>query len=265
MPELDTTQLANTEMLEDQGNLIAWMKDYDGNNEIDFPEVATDQFPFGLYGSSLSSMGQIIIDENDKIFVTYSSCREDLENAGANPNVQLYRHLYLTEKINDLSGWSVPRDLNDDIEHSYDECVFASLASNTESGFMSYLNILYHIDPEPGTSIGADEDPPGDNYVNYLTVFLPVSVQPKDSRQEVMVSPNPAHDFANVVVSLAKADKVELNVYDAMGKFVIKNNYGVQTSGNHTFKVNTSSLTGGMYLFSVKTGSSQISRKVVVE
>jgi hypothetical protein len=50
-----------------------------------------------------------------------------------------------------------------------------------------------------------------------------------------------------------------------MGKFVIKNNYGVQTSGNHTFKVNTSSLTGGMYLFTVKTADSQISRKVVVE
>ena len=265
MPELDTTQLANAEMLEDQGNLIAWMKDYNGNNEIDFPEVANDQFPFGLYGSSLSSMGQIIIDENDKLFVTYSSCREDLVNSGANPNVQLYRHLYLTEKINDLSGWSVPRDLNDDIEHSYDECVFASLASNTESGFMSYLNILYHIDPEPGTSIGADEDTPGDNYVNYLTVFLPVSIQSKDSRQEVMISPNPASDFTNVQFQLNSSSKVELNVYDAMGKLVMSNNYGDQTTGYHSFKVNTNSLSGGMYLFTVKTGDSQTSRRVVVE
>jgi hypothetical protein len=266
MPELDTTQLANTEMLEDQGNLIAWMKDYNGNNVIDFPEVGNDQFPFGLYGSSLSSMGQIIIDENDKLFVTYSSCREDLVNSGANPNAQLYRHLYLTEKINELSGWSVPRDLNDNIEHSYDECVFASLASNTEGGIFSYLNILYHLDPEPGTSIGADEDTPGDNYVYYLTVASPPpAVKPSDLVQDVMISPNPAGEFTNVQVQLNSSSKVEINIYDAMGKLVMNNNYGGQTSGNHTYKVNTSSLTSGMYLFSVKTGSSQISRKVVVE
>ena len=266
MPQLDTTQLANAQVLSDQGNLLAWMVDYNGNDEIDFPEVAPGEFPFGLYGSSLSSMGQIIIDENDKLYVTYSSCREDLMNSGANPNVQLYRHVYLLEKENASSQWSNPRDLNDEIEHSFDECVYASLAFNTQAHMSSYLNILYHVDPEPGTSIGSDEDPSGDNYVNYLTVISPFGpgVKPSDIAQDIMVSPNPAIEYADVQVLLNITTKVEVNVYDEMGKLVMANNYGEQTTGYHTFKVNTTSLTSGMYLFTVKTGSSRISKKVVV-
>jgi hypothetical protein len=265
MPQLDTTQLGNTDILESQGNLIAWMEDVDGSAEIEFPDVIGDLYPFGLYNVALSSMGQIIIDDDDEIFVTYSSCREDLMNTKAWPCTQLYRHLYFLNKESWSPDWSVPTDLVGDIVHSYDECVYASLAFLSDVATFSYLYIICHLDPEPGIRFGIDQDEPGNNYVNYLTLYPPMSVQPIDSRLEVMVLPNPAHDFANVVVSLAKADKVELNVYDAMGKLVMKSNYGGQTSGNHTYKVNTSSLTGGMYLFSVKTGDSQTSRRVVVE
>jgi len=50
-----------------------------------------------------------------------------------------------------------------------------------------------------------------------------------------------------------------------MGKLVMNSNFGVQTTGYHTYKMNTSSLTSGMYLFTVKIGDSQTSKKVVVE
>jgi len=86
-----------------------------------------------------------------------------------------------------------------------------------------------------------------------------------DIAKYVEVSPNPARDFANVVVSLTANEKVELNVYDVMGKLVMSNNYGQQSSGYHTYQVNTSNLTSGMYLFTVKIGNNQTSKKVVVE
>jgi len=268
MPQLDTTQLADAEMLMDQGNLLAWMEDINGNAEIDFPEVTSGQFPFGLYGSSLSSMGQIVIDKYDNIYVTYSSCREDLINPGANPNVQLYRHLYLTEKNNGFFNWNTPHDLNSYIEHTYDECVFASLASETQGGFSSYLNILYHLDPEPGTSIGADEDQPGDNYVNYLTVWHsmpPPGIKPVDMVKDVSISPNPAMDYVDIQVLLKNSNKVEAEVYDVMGKQVLKNSYGVQSEGNHSFKINLESFKRGIYLFSIRIGNCQTTRKVIVE
>jgi hypothetical protein len=264
MPQLDTTQLENTDTLEAHGNLLAWMIDYSGNDTIDFPDVPSGtptKFPFGKYGVSMSSMGQIVIDKDDNMFVTYSSCREDLMNTGANPNVELYRHLYTVSKLGD-SAWSEPRDLTDDLDHEYDECVFASLSYSTNDK----LHILYHLDGEPGTAVGSDADPADNNYVNYLTFPTFVSVKPPvDIAKYVQVSPNPASDVAHVQVSLSSPQKVELRVYDLMGKLVMHNKYGVQPTGYHTYNVNIDSFTKGIYLFSVQLGSNQTSCKLVVQ
>jgi hypothetical protein len=262
MPVLDTTATADWDGLVANGNLIGGMLDYNNSGEIEFPEVAEGEFPFGLYGNSLSGFAQIAIDELDNMFVTFSSLREDLVNAGASPNAQVYRHLYTTSKMAGQTTWADQRDLTDDIEHSYDECVTASLAPKTLDG---KLHLIYHLDPEPGTAIGSDADAPSDTYVNYLTFNTFVSVKPVDIAKYVDVSPNPASEFANVVVSLTKNENVEINVYDAMGKLVIANNIGSQLTGYHTYKVNTSNLTSGMYLFTIKIGDSQTSKKVVVK
>ena len=264
MPVLDTTAMADWDGLVANGNLIGGMIDYDNSGEIEFPEVGSGQFPFGLYGNSLSSFGQITIDDQDNMFVTFSACREDLVNAGANPNPQLYRHLYTTSRlVGETKGtWSDQIDLTDDIEHSYDECVAACLAPKTFDG---KLHMIYHVDPEPGTAVGTDADPPSDTYINYLTFSTFVNLKPVDLAKYVEISPNPADAYANVVVSLNKADKVELNVFDAMGKLVISNNYGQQSTGYHTYEINTSNLTSGIYFFTVKVGDNQTSKKVVVK
>jgi hypothetical protein len=262
MPVLDTTAMADWDGLVANGNLIGGMIDYDNSGEIEFPEVGSGQFPFGLYGNSLSGFGQITIDDQDNMFVTFSSCREDLVNAAANPNPQLYRHLYTTSKMAGDSAWSDQIDLTDDLEHSFDECVSACLAPKTFDG---KLHMIYHVDTEPGTAVGSDADTPSDTYVNHLTFPTFVNLKPVDLAKYVEVSPNPADDYANVVVSLNKADKVELNVYDVMGKLVISNNYGMQLTGYHTYEINTSNLTSGIYFFAVKVGDNQTSKKVVVK
>jgi hypothetical protein len=264
MPVMDTTLLGNLDTLQAHGNLIGYMVDYNANDIIDFPEIALPNYPFGRYGfSSLSSMPQIAVDNNDNIFVSFSQLREDLFNEGANPNIQLYRHLFLTSKMKNEGEWIEPRDLTDDIEHAFDECVFASMSYSMDDK----LHILYQVDGEPGYALDEtnEKDAYGDNYINYLTFPTFVSVKPVDIAKDVMVSPNPASDFTNVQVSLLGTQKVELNVYDVMGKLVMNANYGQQTTGYHTYQVNTSSLTGGIYLFTVKIGNSQTSRKVVVQ
>jgi hypothetical protein len=45
MPVLDTTALEDWDGLIANGNLIASMLDYSGNDTIDFPEVGSGQFP----------------------------------------------------------------------------------------------------------------------------------------------------------------------------------------------------------------------------
>lgn len=262
MPVLDTTQLEDWDGLVANGNLIAAMLDYSGNDSIEFPEVPSGKFPFGLYGLGLSSMAQMVIDKNDNMFITYSSCREDLFNTDANPNAELYRHFYTISNAGCCSAWTSPIDLTDDIEHSYDECVFGSLAPSSDQ---SKLHIIYQLDAEPGTSLGGDADQASDNFLNYLNFPTFVKTKPLDIAKYVSVSPNPAHAFVNVVVSLHANEKVELAVYDVLGKQVLNYNYGEQFSGYHTYEVNVSDLPAGIYLFNIKIGNSQASKKVIVK
>lgn len=262
MPVLDTTLLNDEQALFDAGMWVGSMEDYNNSGEIEFPDYSSPNLPMGKYFSSLSSMPQIAVDDLGNVFVTYSQCREDLVSTGATPSAQVYRHLFTNSKMVGGEGWNDQRDLTDDIEHSFDECTFPSMSYVVNDK----LHLIYQLDPEPGLSVRGDEDPTFvDTYQNYLTFPTFVSNKPVNIAKDVMVSPNPANEYANVVVNLESASKVEVNVYDAMGKLVMNNNFGVQTTGYHTYKLNTSSLTSGMYLFTVKVGDSQTSKKVVVE
>jgi len=263
MPVIDTSYLNNPDTLFNHGMWIGSMVDYNGNGEIDFPDAGSGNYPWGDYRyAGLSSFGQIIIDKDNNIFVSFSALREDLVNAGANPTVQLYRHLYLTSKLSYEGEWCEPRDLNDDILHSYDECVWASMAWSTDDR----LHFLYHLDPEPGTAVGADGDDYGDNFVYYLTFPTFVgTTKPVDISKDVVISPNPASDYANIQISTPDNRKIELKIFDVTGRLVSRNNYGEIAGGTHTFKVNTESLPSGVYLFNVKAGASQTTKKVIVK
>ena len=262
MPVWDTTQLNQPDTLIAHGQWLANMVDYDNSGAIEFPSYTSPNLPMGKYENSLSSQPQIAIDNNDNIFVAFSQCREDLINSGATPSAQVYRHLFMTSKMHNEGVWIDPRDLTDDIEHAYDECVYPSMSYSMNDK----LHLIYQLDPEPGMALRGDLDPTyTDNYQNYLTFPTFVSTKPVDISKDVTVSPNPATDHANVLVSLTDSKKVEVSVYNVVGKLIMTNNYGQQTTGYHTFKVNTSSLPSGMYLFTVKIGNEVTSRKVVVQ
>ena len=262
MPQLDTSIYNNEDSLFNRNMYIGGMIDYNNNGVIDFPEVGTDQVPWGDYRYvGPSSMPQIVIDKDNNIFVSYSSCREDLANTGANPNTELYKHLYVTSKMHDQTTWMDPVDLNDDIIHSFDEVVWGNMVSAHDGS----LHFLAQIDAEPGTSIAGDLDQPGDNFPTYINFPTFVNTKPiVDISKDVTVSPNPASDFANILVTLTNSSKVEVNVYDVMGKLVMNSNYGQQSTGIHSYKINTSSLTKGVYLFNVKAAGGQTTKKVIV-
>jgi len=261
MPQIDTSYLNNPDTLFNHGMWIGSMVDIDGSGEIEFPDAGADAYPWGEYRySGLSTMPQIEIDNNNNMFVSYSCLREDLVNAGANPTIQLYRHLYMTSKLSYESEWCDPRDLTDDIEHSYDEVVWAAMAL-TEGG---KVHFVAQVDPEPGVALAGDLDEYADNYMYHFTFPTFVGVKPVDIAPDVSVSPNPATEYANVQVMLNSASKVDVNVYDVMGKLVMNNNYGQQSTGSHTYKINTSSLPEGVYIFKVQAGGSQTTKKVIV-
>jgi hypothetical protein len=263
MPVIDTAIYNNLDSLENRGMLIGYMLDYNNNGEIEFPEVGADEVPWGDYRYvGPTSFPQMVVDDNNNIFVSYSALREDLVNAGANPNTQLYRHLYVVSKMNDKAEWMEPVDLNDDVIHAYDEVVWASMVGAADGN----LHFLCQMDAEPGTTIGADADEPGENYMTYITFPTFVGLKPAvDIAKDVVISPNPASEYANVQVSLQDNMKVEVNIFDAMGRLVKSTNYGRLAAGTHILKTDTGALPSGFYLFSIKAGANQTTQKVIVK
>ncbi len=263
MSKIDTSFYGDLDSLNTRGMLVGEMLDYNGNDTIDFPTVASGQVPWGEYRYvGPSSFPQIAIDKDNNIFISYSSCREDLINTGATPNTELYKHLYVVSKLKDQTSWSTPIDINDDIIHSYDEVVWGNMVLDHDGR----LHFLCQIDPEPGTSVAGDLDAPGDNFLTYINFPTFVSNKPVvDISKNVSVSPNPASDYAKVLVLCSATSKVELKVFDVMGKLITSQNYGQQATGYHTYTVNTSSLPSGIYLFNVKIGENETTRKVIVK
>lgn len=262
MPKIDTAVLFYEDKLKEHGMWVGGMVDYNANGTIDFPTVPEGNLPWGWYRYvNLSSFPQIVCDKDNNMFISYSALREDLKKANANPTEQLYRHLYLSSKLNTQTTWSEPVDLTGDVSHDSHEVVWANMAAGNDGN----LHFLCQIDGEPGLLAGMDRDQPGDNFITYLTFPTFVGLKPVDISKEVSISPNPASEYANVQLMLNTSGKVEINVYDVMGKLVLANSYGQQSQGSHTYKINTSALPSGVYVFSVKAGGSLTTKKVVVK
>ena len=265
MTPMDSLTLNDETLLNASGYLIAAMVDMDADS-IEYPVVASGQWPFGNYYLSLSSMGQINIDENGTIWVSYSSLREDLTNTGANPNEQLYRHVYVIYSQNGGTTWSAPVDITGSTLHNIDECVFASMSYTSDAN----LHFVYMADGEPGLAVRGDEDGYADNYIQYIKVpkndILTAGVKENASAiTSLVIYPNPASVNANIDLNLASDQNVTINVVNMMGQTVYSKDLGTLAGGAHQIVLSTSSFNSGIYFVNITAGANQMTKKLIVE
>jgi hypothetical protein len=143
-----------TELIPDY-NLIAWSQDINGNGELDFLD------DWGYYFLGVSSMPQLIVDNQDNRFLVYSSVTEGYDNGDQN-----YRHLWARGFYSTTQTWGDFLDLNQDTAFTMSECVFPSLSPTSEN----QLYLLFMEDSEPGIAVSGDLDPYGDNNIKYLNI-----------------------------------------------------------------------------------------------
>lgn len=67
------------------------------------------------------------------------------------------------------------------------------------------------------------------------------------------VFPNPVNHMLFIELGLENNAPIQLEVYNQVGQKIISNNKGRLASGLHTFQINTSDLTAGMYLLQVRS------------
>jgi hypothetical protein len=243
-----------TELVDDY-SLIGWSQDINNNGTWDIlGEV-------GLYYVSPSSMPQILIDNNNEIYIVFAGITETYNNG-----TQDYRHLWSRYSPNG-EFWGPFVDLTSDLIHIFDECVFPTIAEGSDD----YFHLVYQADNEPGLAVRGDEDPYGDNAIRYMKVLkdeVKVGIKENYAINDYDVLqnyPNPATGLTTVNVNIRKATPLTLEVVNMIGQKVLTVDAGTVQPGMNHITFDVSNLTAGVYFYTVKAGEASVSVKMMVE
>ncbi len=262
MPALDTAQIGATILPTDaewedipiyqNGQLAAWTQPNGNDTLID---VAT-------YYASLTSMPQLVIQEDGNIKVFYSAVSVGFDNETYN-----FRHIWGRSTEGD-GNWSEFTDYTSDVFHIFSECVFPSAAPSNLNGMH---HLLYMTDNLPGNSTQPSDAPthdPVNNNIVYLPADLHVGIEDQYETTNFEVSqnmPNPATSETAIVVNTEVMGPVSLTLSNLLGQQVYQVTENANNLGNHTFKLNVSDLDSGIYFYTVQIGEKAITKKMLVQ
>jgi hypothetical protein len=247
---------ANSELIEDV-NYIGWMQDVDGDGVVTLEGIEVVR----SYG--MSSMPTITVDDQGQIFVVFSAITETYVYTGGTDPVN-YRHIWARAYANTV--WGEFMDVTGDISHIFDDCVYPMLASSSDAN----IHYIYQADIAPGNAIDGPQD-----FVENKWIYgmLPKSdlitgISEKELIDDSHVSqnfPNPFSSVSTVNVRLEEAANLSLVLTNLTGQKVIEMNKGQVPAQNHTFTIDASTLQSGIYFYTVTAGTSQVTRKMIVE
>lgn len=135
-------------------NLIGWTQDINNNGQMDFVDI------YSYRSGGISGMPELSIDEYNNVFLVYASTTEGYDNGSVN-----YKHLWARGSNDGGVTWGNFIDLNDQLIHIFDECIYPVMSGNSNDR----LHLIYNVDWEPGTAIDGDH-PYQDNSVYYLEI-----------------------------------------------------------------------------------------------
>ncbi|MCK4569807.1 MAG: T9SS type A sorting domain-containing protein [Bacteroidales bacterium] len=248
------------ELLEENVNLIGWTQDLNGNGEWD---VIGTVASLGNYRTGISSHPTMTIDENNYIYVVFSSIAETFQTDSQN-----YRHLFARTSKDGGDTWGDEfYDLTGDIVHVFSECIHPAMADNTDE----YIHLIYHEDTEPGQAVQGDLDPYGDNNVPYIKILKPEILGIGDNPQEISTidfisqnHPNPAVHKTDVNIHLMFSSSLSVHVHNMIGQKVMEIDRGYLAPGVYTVSMDVSSLQDGVYFYTVIAGGESMTKKMIV-
>lgn len=260
MPELPFE--IDPETLEAGGNYIGWVQDtmvwYAQTEEL------------AHYYVSMSSFPTMVIDDQDQLFVMWSSVTNFRD-----PSNFMLRHIYARASSDlGLSWHDTIMDLTNDFLYNFTECVYPT-ASPTSSNSKIYL--VFQGDPEAGVYLKGSSGAQGQQSIddNDITFLAPdkdqiiiVGQQERQMKPTFYVSqnmPNPVEDFTTVTVKLEKPATLSLVVTNTTGQRMMELSRGAQPAGSYQFVIDGSQLAPGIYLYTVKADNGSVTRKMIVK
>ncbi|MDO9512562.1 MAG: T9SS type A sorting domain-containing protein [Bacteroidales bacterium] len=236
-------------------NLIGWTQDTDGNGQIDF----LDQ-PLSYRSIGVSTMPTIHVDDLGGVYVGWSSTTEGFDNGTLN-----YKHVWVRTSPDYGVTWGDFTDITGDIFHIFDESIYPMWA-NTSSNDDVYL--VYNADNEPGLALDSDHGYI-DNREIVATIAKPEIMGVNNAaKAKFSVSqnhPNPADGLTRFSIESASLQNVVVEVTSITGQTLQSINLGNVNAGKRLVEINTTNLTSGIYFYTVRSGNSSVTKKMVVK
>jgi len=196
---------------------VGYSFDLNGDNIIwQFVDAGTD-WPFGIFYSSITSMGSLGVDANNNVYCAFTTVMEgdDYAKTDATPNPQSYRGAWLRCRTVD-GVWQDPVCISD---------ADGTNASNTFPTIAKDVNDFAHVwiqwDNEPGLHIRGDEDAVTDNYIIYKAISIDTlnpyaGITQITNNVELNAYPNPVTNLVTVEVAAGST----IQVYSILGTLV---------------------------------------------
>jgi hypothetical protein len=245
----------HADSLYDQGHLVGWMQDLNGNDTI-YEELSG----IPAYTYSTTGMPTVSIDDNGDIYLVMSS-----EMEGHNNGLQNYRHILVRKWDHGTAEWGDFFDVTDNIIHNFHECIYPIQASQSDN----YIHYIYQADEEPGLAVSGDEDPYGDNYIYYSKIAKSSFVGVKEYSPLVFsVSqnyPNPCQDKTTLTITLNRPEKIQLQLRDLLGRTVMQKEYSFSAAGTYSLLLDVTGLKEGVYVYTLNAGKECRAGKMILQ
>jgi len=252
---LDPTQLPDNQY-------IGWVQD-----TMVFYQPSTE---LAYYYSSLSSMPTMLIDDNNKVFVTWTGV-----TTYRDVNALMFRHLYARGSLNGGASWrDTIVDLTYGFEYQFEEAAFPCVSP---TGMNDSIFIIFQGDPEAGSADKAatqGQTATTDNEIRFKKAakndILQIGVGIKDPVKKVAFSvsqnsPNPFSEITRINVNLDDPATLTVEVCSILGEKLMEINKGNVNSGSNQIILDGSQLTPGIYFYTVRVNGQRITKKMIIE
>lgn len=244
--------------LEEDYNLIGWSQDVNGNGQLDFLGET------GNYWLGISSMPQLIMDDQSRMFLVYSSVTETYFTG-----IKNYRHLWVRASPDGGDSWGIFTDITSGSVHIIDECVYPACSPTSDD----YIYLVYQSDYYPGTAIWGSQHDYTDNKIMFskalkedlLITGIHENTIPINDYDVSQNYPNPFHVYSEVKINLKKAADLHLYVTNPAGQKVYKTFIKKAKPGMNKLTIDANGLTPGIYFYTVKAGEAFVTKKMIVE
>jgi hypothetical protein len=284
-PYTDGLMYWNETMAPNAPVMIASALDLNGDGLLNvYNDPAGVNLGMGTFQRSLTSFPSAGVDASGKLYVTYSSLFEGINDVGEGYDTELgvlnaitqagksFRHQYVMRSDDNGANWCAPIDITQpDLTNSaynYHEGAYGAMAKRVDG----FVHVVVQDDQAPGHGVSTTTTPDIQaGAANMIYYKIPVadlacgaSIDENSSVSEISLYPNPASNSVNVVLNTTKAAKANITVYNMVGQAIAQLDKNL-VNGNNTIKLDISAYNTGIYFVSTIVEGKTYSQKLIVK